>query len=260
VLQESPTPKSESMTVEPALSEFAGELAAVRSHLRLVDELDQQTADMVIRLADAVRSSTEVRAQVGLEIAASLERIERLLNDRRQRQRDAIAALRDDVLQTQARAVELAMAVRGLEQEMTSLDNRLSEASAEPAAHTEELLPAAVSDQANEAGGDTGETAHESSTPTLIDTPPVVPQPAATSVVIAVEQVPSATVALSIQRFVAGLPGVVAATTREFAAGQLRLEVMSRGAIRVDEIGLWPGGRLVVVEQAENGISFRVVA
>jgi len=72
--------------------------------------------------------------------------------------------------------------------------------------------------------------------------------------------VPSATVALSIQRFVAGLPGVVAATTREYAAGQLRLEVMSRGAIRADEIGLWPGGRLVVVEQAENGISFRVVA
>jgi len=50
------------MTVEPALGHFAGELAGVRSHLRLVDEFDQQTADMVIGLADAARSSTEVRA------------------------------------------------------------------------------------------------------------------------------------------------------------------------------------------------------
>lgn len=61
-MQEIPTPGSESMTVEPALGDFAGELAGVRSHLRLVDEFDQQTADMVIGLADAARSSTEVRA------------------------------------------------------------------------------------------------------------------------------------------------------------------------------------------------------
>src|SRR4051794_5017514 len=137
---------------------------------------------------------------------------------------------------------------------MTNLGNRLDEASADPAAHTELLHLAAASSQAHEAGGDTDETAAESPKLMPVDSPRVVPQPAATSVITAVEQVPSASVAFSIQRFGAGLPGVVAATTREYAAGRLRLEVMSRGAIRADDIGLWPGGRLEVVEQAKDRI------
>ena len=256
--QESPPPDSETTTA--AQDDLGRELAAVGSHLRLVDELDQQTADMVIRLADAVRSSTEVRAQVGLEIGASLERIERLLAERQQRQRDAVTSLRDEIAQVHARAVGLATAVRDLDQDMTSLGARLSEASGEPAAEADESAASRAPDlpdnPANEAVEDVGDAPE----PTPIAGPRAKPQPAATSVVIAVEQVPSASVALSIQRFVAGLPGVVAATTREYAAGQLRLEVMSRGAIRVDEIGLWPGGRLEVVEQAADGISFRVVA
>jgi hypothetical protein len=79
-------------------------------------------------------------------------------------------------------------------------------------------------------------------------------------VVVKIDQVPSARVALSIQRFVSALPGVVAATTREYAGGHLRLEVMARGAVQVDEIGRWPDGRLEVVEGAADGVCFRVVA
>lgn len=228
--------------------EIRTELTALRDRLRLVDEIDRQTTEMVERLAEAVRSSAEVRAQANLEIAASLERLERLVTAREERQRAAMTALKQDITVTHARAVEFGAALMGLERELAGLQARLAEADVQTAPATAPGgAPAIASERV------------KASTPEPASGVPMPPLPSAASVFVEVERVPSAGAALSIQRFVSELPRVVAATTREYAAGHLRLEVRTRGLIDIAELQEWPGGRFELVAQEADTILLRIV-
>lgn len=249
-MTEPPTPP-DTATPGNGPGDLAQELAGLRAHLRLLEELDQQTAEMVIRLADAVRSSNEVRAQVSLEVAAALGRVERLVAERNQRQREALAAFRQDVTVAHSRAVGLATMVQSIEQEIRALQARL--AAAESAAEGDDE-PAAEPEETEPAEPDTS----SESRPEAPRSMPAGPQPAASSILVEVEEVPSASAALSFQRFVAGLAGVVAATTREYAAGHLRLEVRTRGPVGAAELTRWPDGELEILESSAGTIRLRM--
>jgi hypothetical protein len=241
--QPSPVPEEEIA----GSGELGQELAGLRARLRILEEIDEQTTEMVVRLAEAVRSSAEVRAQASLDIAVSLDRVERLLADHDRRQRMVMRGIQQDVTVAQARVVGLASIANGLEAAFLGLQERLAQA------ETQETT-------------DGGPVDPPIAIPTPIAAPTTVPQnapagprPAASSFMVEFEQVPSASAALSIQRFITELPGVVAATTREYAGGHLRLEVRTRGAVSMNEIGTWPGGRLEVVGQSQGRITYRVV-
>ncbi|MCC6792140.1 MAG: hypothetical protein IT336_10655 [Thermomicrobiales bacterium] len=223
------------MSQPPAMSPSSSvpvEIATLRERLRLIDEIDRGTVEMVERLAEAVRGSAEVRAQATLEIAGAIDRLERTILARDAAQRDALLALHQEVAAAHTRAMGVGAALSGLERELTGLQARFDE----PQAETSDEPPAA------------GET--------VASMPPL---PAASSFFIEVEQVPSAGAALSIQRFVSELPGVVAATTREYAAGLLRLEVRARGECDPSQLGRWPGGRLELAARDGDALLFRVV-
>ncbi len=61
-------------------------------------------------------------------------------------------------------------------------------------------------------------------------------------VAIVVHGVPSARMALSLQRHVGALPQVADVSAREFAGGLLRLDASVRGAISLDQLGEWENG------------------
>jgi hypothetical protein len=241
---------TQSLTPPPAhggSGEIKAELAALRDRLRLVDEIDRQTTEMVERLAEAIRSSAEVRAQANLEIGASLERLERVVFEREARQRETVAALRQDMTVVHARAIGLGAAVTGLESNLAGLQARLAEA--------EVSAPAADSGIASAAEPHPA----ESPPPEPAFGVPMPPLPSAASIFVEVEHVPSAGAALSLQRFVSELPAVVAATTREFASNHLRLEIRTRGPINIGELQGWPEGRLELVKQDTDTVLLRIV-
>jgi hypothetical protein len=212
---------------------IAATVAAIRERLRMIDEIDRGTADMVERLAEAVRSSAEVRAQASLDIAAAIDRLERSISARDAAQRAAMLALQQEVAVAHTRALGVGEALTGLELELAGLQARLSEDESTPVTPQPDGEPPASPN-------------------------PMQPLPAATTHFIEVEQIPTAGAALSIQRFVAELPGVVAATTREYAAGLLRLEVRTRGAFDPANLLGWPGGKLELVEQDERALLYRL--
>lgn len=226
------------------MGDLSTEFSVLREGLRLIDEIDRQTIDMVERLAEAVRTSGGVRARASLEIAASIERLERLIDDRDVRQRELMVSLQQDVTVAHARALSLGAAIDGLERKFTGMEDRLVDGETAP----------------SDAGGEMAADGAAGSQPAAPETErPVPPLPTAGSLFVEVERVPSAGAALSIQRYVSQLPRVVAATTREYAAGHLRLEVRARGPIDSAEFLGWPGGRLELVAQEADSFWFRIV-
>jgi hypothetical protein len=243
-------PMTQSLTPPPSRGgsgEIEAELAVLRDRLRLVDEIDRQTTEMVERLAEAIRSSAEVRAQANLEIGSSLERLERVLTEREARHRETVAALRQDVTVVHARAIGLGAAVTGLESNLAGLQARLAGAEVSATAADTGMAPAAEPHPV------------ESPLPGPALGVPMPPLPSAASIFVEVERVPSAGAALSIQRFVSELPAVVAATTREFSSSHLRLEIRTRGPIDVGELQRWPEGRLELVKQDVDSVLLRIV-
>ncbi len=70
------------------------------------------------------------------------------------------------------------------------------------------------------------------------------PAPRATSqVAIVVHNVPSAKLALSLQRYVGGLPQVSDVSAREFVGGMLRLDARVDGRLTMSQLEPWQNGR-----------------
>jgi hypothetical protein len=215
----------------PSGDVVANELARLRDRLKIVDEIDRSTTEMVVRLAEAVRSSAEVRAQANLEISASIDHLERSVKERDSKRRDVMLALQQEVALAHARAGGVGVALTGLESELSGLQARLTESEA-GIDNSPDEAPAA---------------------------PKLQPLPSAESIFIEIDRVPTAGAALSLQRFVAELPGVVAATTREYAAGLLRLEVRTRGPFDPANLLAWPGGVLEVETRESDALVFQLV-
>jgi len=74
--------------------------------------------------------------------------------------------------------------------------------------------------------------------------PQVLPRSAAPAqVAIVVHNVPSAKLALSLQRYVGGLPQVSDVSAREFVGGMLRLDARVDGPLTLSQLEPWQNGR-----------------
>lgn len=74
--------------------------------------------------------------------------------------------------------------------------------------------------------------------------PQVLPRGAAPAqVAIVVHNVPSAKLALSLQRYVGGLPQVSDVSAREFVGGMLRLDARVDGPLTLSQLEPWQNGR-----------------
>jgi hypothetical protein len=74
----------------------------------------------------------------------------------------------------------------------------------------------------------------------------VLPQPTprvSSHVAIVVHNVPSAKLALSLQRYVGGLPQVSDVSAREFVGGMLRLDARVDGHLTISQLEPWQNGR-----------------
>jgi len=105
----------------------------------------------------------------------------------------------------------------------------------EPAGATGFLGGPALIDEPSEAPAELAAEAAPVPTTTL---DPSVPRP----IMVLVHGVPRAAAALSLQRHLAGLGHVDAVEAREYAEGVLRLQVVSRGPLQLDDIRRWEGG------------------
>lgn len=223
-------------TIDPSALNGDGrlrdELAALRLQLRILDDIDLQTNDMVDKLMATVRSLVELRAKTSLDIAGAIERIEALADAREAAQRRLLLDLRGDIARTQQTAGELAAATAALDRSYQALQERIAAELAPP-------RPPAPPE------------------PTAAP-PPATPRPDAETITLRFENVDSAATALSLQRFVSRVPGVTAVTGRQYVGTDLRLDAAIRGELFYDDLLDWPGGELTLLGATEDGARLAV--
>jgi len=206
--------------------EFGRELARLHERFAMLEEIDSQTTEMLSRLAEA-------RAIASLEISTSIARFERLVAEWESRQRSLLIGMLDEVAAAQSRANNLAHIATQLETSFNDLQVQLSA-------------------QVAGTGSEQAATLH------IVPPTPAAPSTALplTTTFVEIEGVPTVTLALSLQRFVAGLPGVVSALTREYAADVVRFEVQVMGRITSDDVVEQSQGGLRTLERDSVGLHF----
>lgn len=220
-----------------------GELALIRERFNDIEAIDRRTMELVAGLAGTIRNGADMRARASLEISGALHRIEALLTGDHDRQRATLSDLRDQIIAAQSRAAGLADAVSSLDAVFAGVWSRL-----------------AVSDAGEvQAGGRLG-----GQTPAMIETTePPAPESsmedtsaAIDSMFIEIDRVPSASVAVALQRRFAGIDGVVTAIARDFTSGALLFEIYIDGTEAVARIIASTREGLALTHQSERVLRF----
>ena len=217
---------------EPAAKrvEFSLELARLRDRFSMLEQIDAQPSILLARMAEA-------RAAAGLEIATSITRIERLIAEQDARQHTLMTGVLSDLAAAHARATGLAQVAAELEESFAGLQARVQPVEPEDGAEIPEepVAPLRI----------VPPVAEELRTPLPLST-----------LFIEIEGVPSVTVALSLQRFIAGLPGVVSALTREYAADIARFETQTTNRITGLDVQRESQGGLRLIEGYGDALRF----
>ena len=219
-----------------SLSHDAGELLAEVARLRerfaAQDQLDRQLHAMVARLTELLAGAVEVRRRTYQEIDASLARCQDVIARDRAHHGDVLRSLLADVGSAQRRAIALNDAV-------DQLQRRLAELIAHVAAAASALVTRPA------------DTAPER------PSSPAAPAPQLCSLVI--QGVPNVATALSLQRFLASLDAVATIQTREYAAGQFRLQLQLRRPLTIADLRRWPDGSLELVGDGADRLLARLI-
>lgn len=227
--------------------QLRADLAELRVRFRMLDDVDLKTSELVGKLAETMQSLVELRARASLDISAALERSEHRIDAIEARQRELLQALRDEISSVQGSAAGLAQLAATIEANHRALQARI-------ALHGEqESDDSPVQDQQSRPTelfpNSTGVTAR-------VDT---ASRPTASTIVLRFDDVDSAVTALSLQRFVSRLPGVVAVTGRQFVGRTLKLDVNIRGDVLYDDLLDWPDGGLALSQSTDRGAVLTIV-
>jgi hypothetical protein len=206
--------------------ELSAELARLRERFVAYERLDRQLDEMVTGLTDLLRGATELRRRTNQDIAAAIARCEELIVADHAHHRDTLSSLLADLDAAQHRTATVTTAVAKLQTELADITRRLP-GSQDPTAGT----------------------------PSDLRPPPSAP----TALALAIRDVPNVATALTLQRFIAGLPPVTAIQTREFAAGELRLHLDLAKPFAVAELAGLPHGSLDVIEDRPDRLVLRYV-
>jgi hypothetical protein len=206
------------------------EIETLRERFALIEEIDSQTSEMFERMASLLRGSSEARAQASLEIATGLQRLSDRLAEDRERQRETMRALQADIESARLRMQEVVHAVASLGSHVSGLQARIAPATGD-AAQTGPSEPAAA----------------------------VSPLPAVQSWTVEIADVPSAAVALSLQRHLSALPHVMTATSRAFEAGTVSFALRTRRPLSGVDLSTWAEGDLEVLGSEPFAIRARVL-
>jgi hypothetical protein len=237
-------PPSAERTEPIAGSAFRTEMANLRGQFQFLEDVDLQTSDLVTRLAETIQTLVELRAKTSLDIVASMQRIEDLATAQVEQQRSLLAALQGDLAAARYSMAGIAGVTTSLQQSYEGLRERIARQMAD-------LTPVSPEPEVE--------------APTLQVVSPAPPprrtlvaQPTADTIMMRFTNVDSPATALSLQRFVSRIPGVLAVTGREFGGTRLDLRVDIRGELIYDDLMDWPGGELAFVETAESGAELTV--
>jgi hypothetical protein len=210
---------------------ISDQFAALHERFRLVEQIDQQTTDMVARLSEAVASSAEARAFASLSIAHELQQLAETLEERQARQLTALGTIFSEVAATHTNAVGLLNIVRLLDNRLEQSLNRIETppVMARPDATSESAPPA-----------------------------PIVLSNAEGTIRLSVDQVPNAVTALAIQRFLSTLPDVQTVTARSFSDAVLHFDLQVRNAYSGSDLAQVSEGGLVLQETSSREIRLRL--
>jgi hypothetical protein len=206
------------------------EIEALRARFSTIDDIDARTTEMFERITSVLRDSSEERAQASIEIATGLRRLEENLAADRRRQIEMMQALHADAESARLRIEEVLQAVAALGAQVTGLQARVSPLD-EP--DDSKLQPVA---------------------------PPVSPLGAVQSWTVMFDEVPTASVALTLQHHLESLPSVLSVASVAFADGHLEFALRSRGALAGSNIAAWDGGILEILDEAPFAIRARLVS
>jgi hypothetical protein len=205
--------------------ELAAELARLRERFAAYEHLDKQLDDMVAGLTELLQGATELRRRTNKDIVEALARCEALIATDRSQHRDLLTGLQVQIDAAQRRAATLATAVSGLQHQLAGLTQQL------PTPSTEQ--------------------------PGLPSTPVIASDADRTVVQMTIRGVPSVATALTLQRYIGGLRPVAAIRAREFAGGELRLQLELTEPFPDDELRRLPTRALTVVEAKPERLILR---
>ncbi|HET8522852.1 MAG TPA: hypothetical protein VFL82_06440 [Thermomicrobiales bacterium] len=190
-----------------------------------------------------LREAMELREQAAAELAqAQADAAARRGHDLHQ-QRSLLSALLDDVIQLQGQAERLARRVADaldeIEADMPTGPFRSLTSVIPPEAPTSEQLSQSVDSGAEQGDEQTpSEPAADDGENDMVEGSP-------TPVVVLVHGVPRAATAKSLQRYLSGLDSVTDVAPREFAGGELRLQVTTTRPLQMTDLHNWADGRTI---------------
>jgi hypothetical protein len=258
------------------------ELDLARERLSFYESFDRLIQDNISRSGDLLRQAIALRENASREIEESHAAAEARVVAERERNRAVFAALLDELTQLQQQADRLARRVGDALATIdtpSGVDAAAPQAAIEPAPPAppveeaaalpeeesvappiEEVVPPSMAVEDTvvpeepaapptpaEAEIDAAVAAELEAVPAEVVPPPDAspgePAEAAPhSMTVLVHGVPKATMALSLQRHLAGLSHVESVEAREYAEGILRLQVTVREPLAVDDLRAWEGG------------------
>lgn len=236
--------------------QLAAELGRLRERLTAYERLDGQLEAMIAQLTDLLRGSVELRRRTHQEITAALTRCEALINADREAHQRLLETFRADLAVLRQRASATSATAALLQTQLEELAFQLDANGHVPAPATpppaQPVAQPTVQPTAQPAPP-TVQPAAQRAQPAAQTPPPMT----AHSQLVVIQNVPSVAVALTLQQFLGSLEPVTAMAAREYAAGELRLEVETRRPLTAADLQGWPGGRLALVELSLDRIVLR---
>ena len=212
-----------------ALLEQARErLIFYESYDRIIGENIRRTGELML---DSIAVREQAKAQAERADAAQSALDARIASSRHEHQA-LVTSLRDELDTLQA----------GLDRLRSRLDAVPRDPA--PASSPARSAPAVAPPEED--------TAEEPASPPMSPSPshePVTGEPNRIDVIA--QGVTSAATALSLQRFLGELEGVIGVEAREFAEGILRLQVTAHRSLSGDDLARWPGGAGLRVSQEQ---------
>ncbi|MDQ3044613.1 MAG: hypothetical protein M3R06_05610 [Chloroflexota bacterium] len=245
---------------------------------------DAQIQQTVVSSTDLLRTAAELRSHATNETAGILARVEESLLSQDIRHKHLLAAILTEIAETQFQAERLSSVVDSLSGQARTLAHRLTYLQMLVATNMGDRTgPTATDSPDQEASSPQGpgHTAPEGRSPmsypfrTGMGTDRLMPDanmplmnPVGASsrfspgtrqpMTVIFQQVPSASVAHDLQRFVDGLPQVLSVSTREFTAGILRLQLLIDRNLGVEDFRYWDGAPLLPLHALNDVIVLRL--
>lgn len=254
-IEADPSPTSEQTATDPAGAPPASsshhladhELKKARERIAFYEGFDRLIQENIARSGDLLRQAAERRETAIQEVQQVRAESER----RRTDQQATLTHLAEEMLGLQQRVGELTRRI------MVALDDL--DAPATSTLALPDPLPAPVLSVTGTAHAATAALPAEpaasiaetsdalnpatpEATSTAPDASSLAEEEGARPVSVVVHGLPRAAAALAFQRYLAGLATVEAVEAREFAAGVLRLEVLARSPLSLDDLRGWDGG------------------